>query len=211
MSAALVMLTAGLPHGRLKRMLLRRLGWKIGQGVHIGPVVAWRLESVRLADGSRIGFGNVFRNFHSLELDEYARLGQWNWATAGAAFPKMNQVLRIGQHGAVTSRHYLDCSGGISIGEFSTIAGVRSTFITHGIDPATNRQTSAPISIGPFNLVGSNVKFVPGAQTAPRVQIAMGAVVVGELGTGMLHGGVPAKPIRPVSGAYFERERGYVD
>jgi hypothetical protein len=38
---SLVTIVAALPASELKNSLLRRLGWVIGAGVHIGPRLVW--------------------------------------------------------------------------------------------------------------------------------------------------------------------------
>ncbi len=207
----LVLVTGLLPNSRWKVVALRLLGWTIAPNVRLQPAIFWRLKRVTLATNTRIGFGCVFRGLDSLTLAESAGLGQWNWISASPVFPAAGRYLELGRHSAVTSRHYIDCSGGVSIGEFTTVAGVRSTLITHGIDVVTSQQIANGISIGNYCLVGSNACFTPGASVKDRVQIAMGALVHGELASDRLYAGVPARALRLVSGVYFERETGHVD
>jgi hypothetical protein len=57
-------------------------------------------------------------------------------------------VFKIGEHSAVTSRHYLDCTGGVTVGAFSTVAGARSTIFTHQVDITQSRQVWRPVRIG---------------------------------------------------------------
>ncbi len=213
-----VMVLAVLLPNRLKRVILRRLfHWEIDGSAHIGLSVFVNVKSVYLGPHAQIGHFNVFRNLQRIELQEEARIGQWNWMTAAEGFLHTSDAtnrgrLIIGPHAAVTLRHYLDCAGGIEIGAFSTVAGVRSTLLTHQIDIALAQQSTLPIAIGEYCFIGSDVRLTPGTRVPDRCVIAMGAVVAGELpDTDTLYGGVPARPLKHVGdGAYFRRESGYV-
>jgi acetyltransferase-like isoleucine patch superfamily enzyme len=92
------------------------------------------------------------------------------------------------------------------------VAGVRSTFMSHGIDVRINSQVATGIAIGDYCLVSSNVALAPGSRIPSRSLVAMGAVVVhGLKGEGMLHAGVPAVVRKDVAGgAYFSRPHGVV-
>lgn len=218
MSTLLVLLVGLLPASSMKNRLLRRLGWQIGADTSIGPGVYLRIREVSIGAGTVVGTFNVFRDLASVEIGDGAIIGQWNWVSAAA--PLVHSVggpyagrFRLGRHSAVTSRHYLDASGGISIGEYTTMAGVRSTILTHGIDMAESQQSIRSCSIGDRALVSSNVKLVPGAHVPDESLVAMGAVVLPGLEkTRALYRGVPAtysKDIPP--GKYFTREQGPVD
>jgi acetyltransferase-like isoleucine patch superfamily enzyme len=101
----------------------------------------------------------------------------------------------------------------VTVGRFVTLAGVRSTLITHQIDLLTNRQTVAGIAIGDHALISSNCRIAPGARIAGRTMFAMGSVIAGDRAKpGFLHGGVPARPIKEfgVDAAHFVRTTGEV-
>ncbi len=214
----LVVLVGVLPASPLKNALLRRLGWRVGADASIGPCLFVRIGSAEVGEGAAIGPFNVVRDLQSFELGDGAIMGQWNWLSA--ASPLVQGIggsevgaFRLGRHSAVTSRHYMDASGGIRIGEFTTVAGVRSTIITHGIDLQLSRQSVRGCSIGDYALVGSNVKLVPGAHVPDRSLVAMGSVVIPGLdATDSLYRGVPATPAaKRLVGKYFSRPRGPVD
>jgi acetyltransferase-like isoleucine patch superfamily enzyme len=174
-------------------------------------------KDVLIGPGCRIGHFTVVRRLPQLVLADHATIGQWNWITCGEFFtggrsevpPPPQQGLFIERHAALTSRHYVDCAGGVFIGQFTTVAGVRSTLLTHQIDLEA-RQVCKPIRIGDYCYIGSDVKFVPGACVPDRCIIGMGAVVVGTLPEcGGLYAGVPARYLRPVeAGEYFTRAVG---
>ena len=90
-----------------------------------------------------------------------------------------------------------DYSGGVRIGEYITVAGVRSTILSHEIDLAAGVQTSKTTQIGDFCFVSSNVCLTPGSSIHDRSVVAMGAVVVGHLEqASCLYGRVPMRVLR---------------
>ena len=204
----------GWPRGWMFRVLL---GWDVHETARIG----WCLVDVRrliLGANARIGHCNVLRNLAYARLDDNSIIGQWNWITAAKPFldsasSGSRGSFIVGCHAGISSRHYLDCSGGLEIGAFSTLAGVRQTILTHQISAADACQTVKAVKIGSYCLISSNVAIAPGSVIADHSLIAMGAIVAGDLAkSGMLWAGVPAKPIKYVgSGLYFKRLVGFVE
>lgn len=208
-----VLMLGLLPASRIKNVLLRRCGWRIGRGVSIAPIVAMGASSVVLEERSRIGAFNIIRGLVHLELHAGARIGQWNWITAAAALVRAGAPasLILAENSAVTSRHYIDASGGVSIGRFTTVAGVRSTFITHGINWRLSAQSYRSITIGEYCLISSNVNVAPGAQIADQVVIGMGATVSGILSEAGLYVAPRASLVKPaLEGHYFSRDAGFI-
>jgi acetyltransferase-like isoleucine patch superfamily enzyme len=210
----LILLTPGVVKRRLLRWFFR---WEIDRSATLGISLYYNVGRVRMGPGSRIGHLNVLRNLRSVQLGSSASVGQWNWITAATMlvdppYVPTSGCITINDEAAITSRHYLDCAGGIEVGRATTIAGVRSTLLSHQIDVADSRQTAAPIRIGAYTFVGSNVLVTPGAAIPDRCVIAMGATVVGRLSeSGMLYGGVPARPLKGIEDArYFDRQKGFV-
>ena len=208
-----VLVVCALPASTFKNWLLRQLGFRVSRTARFAPCLVLNVSAILLADRARIGPFNVFRDLSSLDLAEQAVIGQWNWVSAARPLVTApgQGTLRIGRESALTSRHYVDASGGVSIGDFTTVAGVRSTFITHGIDWRSNRQSTRPISIGNYCLVSSNVALPPGATIPDRSLVGMGATIVGGDEEGMLWVGSRALAVKPISGDYFTRLRGFVD
>jgi len=200
---------------RIKRSAYRHLfGWEIDDTARIGFSIM-NVRDVYLGPNTRIGHFSVFMNLQRLHLANNSRIGQWNWCSAAPLFSSSGQneaaTLVLGEHAAITIRHYLDCSGGISIGAFSVFGGVKSTVLTHQVDTVESRQTTSPVQIGEYCFIGSDVRITSGSQIPDRCIVAMGAVVAGQLAEeGMLYGGVPAKPIKPVEGEFFKRSVGFV-
>jgi len=198
----------------LKRMFANAvLGWSISASAKIGVSIV-DVDYLEMADRTRIGHFSVLRDLRKASLAAGAHLGQWNWISASTVLTESSPLplagtIAMGTEAAITSRHYIDCSGGFELGSFSTIAGVRSTILTHQIDFTSNVQTTSAVRIGNHCFVGSDVKFVPGTLVGDRSLVAMGSVVSKPLpAQGVLYAGVPARPVREISGAFFQRQIG---
>ncbi|WP_156756803.1 acyltransferase [Actinokineospora pegani] len=113
----------------------------------------------------------------------------------------------LGAHAVVSDRHHLDCSGGLVMAESATIGGVRCTVLTRGVDLETGKRTLRPVVLDRQAYVSTNCTVMPGTKLAERAVLAAGGVtaLAGIYARHMLHGGVPAKPIRPIDGAHFDR------
>lgn len=199
-----------MPASRVKNKLSSLVGFSVDASASVGPVLFLNVTHLSVGAGARIGPFSVVRDMRLVHLGVNARLGQWNWISSAPAFWQADASgqLHIQEGASVTSRHYLDCSGGISIGEFATVAGVRSTFISHGIDLSKNIQRCAPIAVGAFSIVGSNTKVVPGAHVPHHSLVAMGAVVAAGLEQAYgLYAGSPARLRKNLDqdSAYFTR------
>jgi acetyltransferase-like isoleucine patch superfamily enzyme len=216
-----ILLTAALapmPQVLKRRAMERLLGARINRSATIGLSIV-DCDDLDMGPGSRIGHFTVLRGLRRAHLGSGATVGNFNWITAAPVFQSRSEgtdgdgCFTLGRESAVTSRHYVDCSGGVTIGEYTTIAGVRSTILSHQIDVHEGLQSTRSTHIGDYCLVSSNVCMTPGASIPDRSVIAMGAVVVGHLEVvGALYGGVPARLLRSGidTGAYFRRARGYV-
>jgi UDP-3-O-[3-hydroxymyristoyl] glucosamine N-acyltransferase len=211
---ALVALVALFPAGRLKNFLLARLGWAIADGAHIGPCLILNVDRAEIGSNAYIGSFSVIRDLVRLTLGDHAVIGHWNWVSGSKRLAQDGAPcqLELGAHSALTSRHYVDCSGGVRIGAYTTIAGVRSTFVTHGISWKSSAQTFDSIEIGDYCLISSNVHIPPGTVVGSRVVVGMGATIAGKL----LEPGLYVQPRATLvkadlAGEYFERQEGHVD
>ena len=208
------MLLVGLmPHSRLKSFLLGNFGWHIHKSAHVAPAIFWKLPSVILCSDVRIGLMSVYRNT-KLNFEVGALIGSWNWITSipvNENNDPIHATLALGTQSAITSRHYLDCSGGLVVGDFATVAGVRNVIFTHQIDVSLNRQSRSSVKIGAYALVNSGVQIAPGVILGEGVLIAMGSVLPRkEYSSHRMYGGNPAVFIREQSGKYFQRSEGAV-
>ena len=207
----------GLLPGPIKRPLYRaRFGYRIGRGVRIGLVIL-DAEAVDLGDGTEIGHLNLVTRVGSLVTGKSVRIGALNIIRGGervrlgdyAEVMRLNVLnaipdhdcttspvsrLEIGAGAVVVSGHRIDFTDQVTIGRNVIVGGRNSSLWTH------NRQQTAPIAIGDFCYLGSEVRLAPGARLAERSILGLGSVLAGAIDTpGSLVGGVPARIIRPLT------------
>lgn len=205
-----------LPARARARFAKRLFNWRIDPTARIGLSLVVNVDRLTLQEGAVIGHLSVLMNLYSVTVGRFAVIGNWNWVSGARMFTRSSgdtvRSFHLQDHGAVTSRHYVDCSGGVAIGPYTTIAGVRTTILTHQIDIVTSYQTCKPVSIGAYCFIGSDCRILPGVTIAERALVAMGSVVSADLTQpATLYAGVPARMIRPIEGAaYFHRLRGFV-
>lgn len=205
-----VLLLLGLlPASKLKNLLLTTCGrgWSVARSARVQPSLLWRVGQLRVGDRADVGPGNVFRELSSVDLGEGVQMGQFNWFSGAAAYidqvdPDLAGRLVMEDRSGLTSRHYVDCSGGVRIGMLALVAGVRSTILTHSVNHRTWRQEGRPVHLGRSSVLFSNALVTAGTVIAERSVVAGGAVVSGHLAIPeRLYGGVPAVEIGDISGA----------
>jgi carbonic anhydrase/acetyltransferase-like protein (isoleucine patch superfamily) len=207
----------GVLPGFLKRPLYRSLfGYRIGRGVRIGLVLL-DAQEVELGEGTEIGHFNLITRVGRLVTGKRVRLGPLNIIRGGesvtlddwAEVMRLNVLnaipdhdcttspvsrLEIGKGAVVVAGHRIDFTDRVTIGRNVIVGGRNSSLWTH------NRQQTAPIEIGDFCYLGSEVRLAPGARLAERSILGLGSVLAGAIDTpGSLVGGVPAKVIRPLT------------
>jgi acetyltransferase-like isoleucine patch superfamily enzyme len=207
----------GVMPGFLKRPLYRGLfGYRIGKGVRIGLVLL-DADEVELGEGTHIGHLNLVTRVGRLVTGRQARIGVLNIIRGGervrlgdyAEVKRLNvlnaipdhdcttrpvSVLDIGDGAVVVSGHRIDFTDRVTLGRNVIVGGRTSSLWTH------NRQQTAPIEIGDFCYLGSEVRLAPGARLAERSILGLGSVLTGAIDTpGSLVGGMPARVLRPLS------------
>lgn len=175
-----------------------------------------------MQEGARIGHFNIAIHLDQMEMGQKASIARGNWITG---FPsntdskhfrhqaERRSLFIMGERSAITKNHHFDCTNIIRIGRFTTIAGYQSQFLTHSINVMDNRQDSAPIIIGEYTFVGTNVVMLGGAELPARSVLGAKSLLNKKFtDEWMLYGGVPAKPIQqiPADAKYFTRADGFV-
>lgn len=170
---------------------------ELGTGTQIGSLTAITRVG-RFVTGRHVHIGplNLIRGGERVELGDYAtvmRLNVLNAIPDHDCTTNPVSILELRAGAIVVSGHRLDFTDRITIGRNVILGGRNSSFWTH------NRQQTAPISIGDFCYVGSEVRLAPGATLPERCILALGSVLSGRIECpGSLVGGVPAKVIRPL-------------
>ena len=214
--ARLTSLTWLLPPSRAKNALLRGLGHRVHPTARLGVCLVHAVPRFDVGADSVIGHGNVFRALRAVDIGSDAIVGQFNWFSVAPSLRLPDDgtagTLRLGDHAVLTNRHYVDCSGGVRLARFGTLGGVRCTVLSHSVDLATGRQTLAEVTLAEHAFVSTNSLVMAGSRLAERAVLAAGSVTAlhGEYDRNTLYGGVPAKPIRAIDGAYFHRSRAWI-
>jgi acetyltransferase-like isoleucine patch superfamily enzyme len=201
----------------VKRPLYRLVfGYRIGRGVRIGLSLL-DAASVDLAEGTRVGHFNLVTRVEKLATGRHCRIGMLNIIRGGEsvalgdyseimrlnvlnAIPdhdcttEPESVLEVGAGTVITSGHRIDFTDRVTLGKNVIIGGRNSSLWTH------NRQETAPIEIGDFCYLGSEVRLAPGARLPDECILGLGSVLSGEINEPRsLVAGVPAKVVRPLS------------
>lgn len=203
-----------LPPGRAKNRLLCLLGHTVAATADIRPVLLLPGTTLEVGERAIIGTLSTFRGVRVV-LAEAAEIGQLNWVTAAPELVRESTqqhpgTLTIDEHGAITSRHYVDVSGGLHIARFAICAGVRSTFMTHGVDVSVGGLVTSAIEVGEYSMVGGNCSVLPGASVPARCVVGMGSVIAkGLTRTDALYVGTPAQFKKTIDiGAFGRRDVG---
>lgn len=199
------------PQSRVKNFSLKLLGHRVHRTAKFGSNLVIGKSTISIGKDSIVKPFNVFRNM-SLTVGNEVRIGSWNWFSAAPALSGGKHFMAsfsLGNSAVINSRNYFDCSGGISFGPFTDLAGVRSTFITHYVDTTINHQVCKSITIGERTMLSSNLTVLPGAVVGDRSIVAAGTVLISEnYPSGSLIAGVPGKFKSVKSGEWFDRSFG---
>jgi hypothetical protein len=214
-------ITFFLPWSLRRRALNKWFGFDIHPTAKIG--LSWVFPGkLIMAAGSSINHFTCAIHLDLIEMGEQSGIGRGNWITglstkSDTKFfkhqPDRKAALYIGDSSNITKNHHIDCTNFIRIGSFSTIAGYQSQLLTHSIDVLENRQDSAPIIIGSYTFVGTNVVVLGGANL-PAYSVLGAKSLLNKAFTEewKLYGGVPAKMLTdiPKDAKYFTRTDGFV-
>jgi acetyltransferase-like isoleucine patch superfamily enzyme len=216
----LMLLSTVLPWTMRRRLLERQFGYSIHPTSRIG--LAWIFpKRLVMEENSRIGDLTVCKNIDLLHVGAHGVIGQLNWITGFplgssrhfAHQPDRRPELIVERHAGISSRHFIDCTARVRIGAYATLAGFRSQLITHSIDLEAGRQSSEPIDIGDYCFVGTEAVMLGGSSLPHHSVLGAKSLLNKKWETPFqLYGGVPAKPLKPLSETmeYFRRQEGFV-
>lgn len=206
---------------KIRRSLLQLFfNFKISGGARIGRSLILA-SKVIIEEGAIISNFNFVNNIDKIHLKAYSKIGRKNWITgpntkstkAFSAVEGRKCELIVGKHSRITDRHIIDCTGGVYVGSFSTIAGNRSQILTHSIDIKSSTQKCKPINIGDYSFIGTSCILLMGASVPSYSVLGAGSVMTKSLEEEYaLYGGNPAKFIKKleIDNLYFHRKTGNV-
>lgn len=208
---------------QLRRYLLNKLfSYKINSSAKIGLSIILSKQLV-MESHSIIGNFSFCKSIDLLQINTHGLLGNFNIITGYPSNLKIQYnhianrkcLLYIGEHSAITNRHYIDCTGGITLGNFTILAGIRSQVLTHSIDLQMNRQNAKPVEIGHYCFVGTDCVLLPGAKLPDFSVLGAKSLLNKHLEEiECLYGGVPVVKIKKLQRneiAYFNRVVGFVN
>jgi acetyltransferase-like isoleucine patch superfamily enzyme len=162
---------------------------------HLNLIIG--VGKLSIGDHVRIGHLNIFRGGEQVELGRYSevmRLNEINSIPEPDAVNEVDPRFLLGPGSIVTTGHKIDFTDRVEIGRRTILGGRNSSLWTH------NRQRTRPIHIGSFTYIGSEIRVAPGSRIPSRCIVGIGSVITGQLSEEYyLIGGVPAKPIKPLS------------
>ena len=206
----------------VKRFILNKFyGFDLHSSARIG--LSWIFpEKLTMAENTRIFSFSVAIHLDTIIIGKNSTIGRGNWITGFTSksdSPHFKHQkdrkaeLIMGISSDITKNHHIDCTNSIRIGNFSTVAGYQSQMLTHSIDVIENRQDSAPIYIGDYTFIGTNVVILGGA-SLPSYSVLGAKSLLNKSYTEeyALYGGVPAKALGKIQqdAKYFHRTTGYV-
>lgn len=217
-----LVLAALLP-GLLKRAAYRHVfGYRIGRRVRVGLSLL-DAQAVDLGDDTVIGHLNLILQVGRLETGPHCRIGWLNIIRGGervslgacSSVMRLNvlnaipdndcttapvSVLEVGEGSVVVSGHRIDFTDRVRLGRDVILAGRNSSLWTH------DRQTSAPIEIGDFCYLGSEVRLAPGAGLPDECILGLGSVLLRRIpASRTMVGGIPAVVVKNLQPADIDR------
>ena len=220
MKKILMLLSFLLPWELRRALLEKQFGYQIHPTCRIG--LSW-INPTRLImeEGSQIAHLTLCKGLDLMHLKPHSMVGRGNWISGFPLGPSPHFAeetdrkpqLIVGEHSAITHRHFIDCTNTVTIGKFSTLAGLQSQVMTHSLNIEKSRQTSQPVRIGDYCFVGTNCVLL-GGSVVPDFCVVGAKSLVNKAFTEsyQLYGGVPARPIEKLSPEckYFHRTEGFV-
>lgn len=169
-------LIAFLPLNCLRVLCYKLLGYKIGKKVKIGMGTILISDNCLIENFVKIGRNNFVKT-KDFKIGTNARIGPNNkligWASYSANSDIDVNYIHIGKECLITEGHLLDGSFGMSVGNYSWIAGRNSSFWSHG-----STQKQGPIIIGEKCYIGSDVKIGTNVIIGNEVLVSMGSIVL---------------------------------
>ena len=206
---------------RIRRLVLNLLpGYDIHESAYIGLSIILA-DSFTMGVHSRIGNLNVIKCIDVVTLSDYSTIGRLNWIYGVLTSSKLSFEhcknrdcsLFMGSHSAITSRHIVDCSGRVSIGAYSIVAGYRSILLSHSVNLQNAHQEAYPITIGSYCFIGTSCVLLGGSRLPSFSFLsAMSLLNKDYEETYSMYGGIPAKLLKPISReyAFFNRKVGKI-
>lgn len=205
----------------LRRPILNLIpGFRIHETARVGLSILLARQ-VGMDEGAVVGHLSFINQIDHLRMERHSKIGRSNWITGANAESRMFSSsdrtceLVLGEHARITGRHHIDCTGGVYIGRFTTIAGVSSQILTHSVVVSESRQVAGPVRIGDYCFVGTGCIILMGATLPDCSVLGAGAVLSKNFKDPYhLYAGNPARQVKKYDkerDRYFTRSHGHVE
>lgn len=170
---------------------------EIGDDVTIGHLnVFTGIKKLSIGEHTRIGVLNIFRGGDEIRIGRYCeilRLNEINSIPDPEVVNEIDPRFILGDASMLGASHKLDFTDRIEIGRNVIIGGRNSTFWSH------NRQMTAPIVIGDFCYLGSEIRVAPGCSIPNFTMVGLGSVITKQFADERtMIAGVPARVVKPL-------------
>lgn len=168
---------------------------EIGDDVSIGHLnVFTGTKALSIGEHTRIGHLNVFRGGDEIRIGRYCEILRLNEINSIPEPDVMNEIdprFILGDGGMLGASHKIDFTDRVEFGKRVILGGRNSSVWTH------NRQMTAPVTIGDYSYVGSEIRIAPGGSIPARCIVGIGTVVTKRFDREeTLIAGVPATVIK---------------
>ena len=178
----------------LKKVLLRAfLGARIAPTAHIGWFSSVRARGLVMDEHSSIAALTLVRCDGDVRLGRYAEVSSFVLCYGAGGFA-------LGDHSYVGPQCLINADDDVRIGHHSAL-GPRSMVFTHGsFLPVTEGYPVrlAGVTVGDRAWLAAGVFLHPGVHVGDDVIVNSRAVVAGDIPSGMVAEGSPARPVFPV-------------
>jgi acetyltransferase-like isoleucine patch superfamily enzyme len=139
-------------------------------------------DNVTLGKSAYIQFANLVKGPFDLILGERSSLGKSNTVNRGKIGVSYGYShLKLGVLSKVTARHYLDLTRSVTMGNYTTLAGLGSQIWTHGYNHAPDGperyRVDGEVHIGNNIYIGSLCLINPGVSIADVITIGGNAAI----------------------------------
>lgn len=204
----------------LRRPILNLIpGFRIHKKARVGLSVILA-ENTIMEEGSRITQFSFINNIDRFQMKAYSKIGRSNWITGANSNSKMFKdserkcELIVGTHTRITGQHHIDCTGGVYINDYTTVAGIRSQILSHSVDVKQSKQIAGAVHIGKYCFIGTSSIILMGAKLPDCSVLGAGAVLNKQYDKPYhLYAGNPAKMLKEFDAEnyqYFKRVHGHV-
>lgn len=207
---------------KLKRLILIKVfKYKIHSTARIGYSFVYP-KFLEMEEKAVIGHLNTIINLDAVIMKKFSSINRSNWITGFPTKTKSKHFIHqtdreskliMGRDSSITKKHHIDCTSVVKVGNFTTIAGYATQFLTHSVSIQESIQDSAPIEIGDYCFVGTNCVVLGGA-TLPSYSVLGSKSLLNKKHDipYSLYAGVPAKRIKELNqdAKFFSRKSRFV-